>query len=264
MEGPITEQERVADSPLVAKVRHVRYHADTREVALPDGSWDLLFVRRASRPLMVIQTGQIAAPLAVDSRAGDEMLAIAFKPEVYMPRLPGRLTFSQGVACPVEADRSFWIGPERLEVPDFDNVEQLVAALARKGVLERDPVVSRALQGARQRLDERSIQRHFAEVTGLGLKAFQQIARAHEAARLLRDGLAASQVAAELAFSDQAHLTHSLKRFLGQTPRQIGSARQVHDEHRSGLVRAHGDGALVGTHDLAGDVQTQAEVAAGR
>jgi AraC-like DNA-binding protein len=211
----------MADSPLVAKVRRVRYITDAHEVALPDGSWDLLFVRRGDGPMMVIQTGQIAAPLDVHSQAGDEMLTIAFKPEVYMPRLPGRLTFSQGVVCPVEADRSFWIGPERFEVPSFDNVEHLVAALARKGVLERDPVVSRALQGAHQRLDERSIQRHFADVTGLGLKAFQQIARAHEAAQLLRDGQAAAQVAAELAFTDQAHLTHSLKRFLGQTPRQI-------------------------------------------
>lgn len=220
-QGTIAEEERAADSPLVAKVRRVFYRGDAREVALPDGSWDLLFVRRGGGPLMVIQTGQIAAPVTVDSRAGDEMLTIAFQPEVYMPRLPGRLTFNQGLPCPVEADRRFWIGPERFEVPSFDNVEAFVGALARKGLLERDPVVSRALQGVRQRLDERSIQRHFAEVTGLGLKAFQQIARAHEAARLLRLGQAASQVAAALEFTDQAHLTHSLKRFLGQTPRQI-------------------------------------------
>lgn len=224
-QGSIAEEERLADSPLVAKIRHVRYHADTREMALPDGSWDLLFLRRGGGPLMVVQTGQIAAPLAVDSRAGDEMLTIAFKPEVYMPRLPGHQTFNLGVPRPVECDRSFWVDGERFEVPTFDNVEQLVAALARKGLLERDPVVSRALQGAQQRLDPRSIQRHFAEITGLGLKAFQQIARAHEAAQLLRGGESASQVAAELGFSDQAHLTHSLKRFLGQTPRQI--ARQT-------------------------------------
>ena len=224
MEGPIVEEERAADSPLVAKVRRARYTANACETALPDGSWDLLFLRRRSGPLVAIQTGQIAAPLAVESLAGDEMLTIAFKPEVYMPRLPGCMTFNQGVARPVEQDRAFWIDAERFEVPSFENVEHLVAALARKGLLERDPVVARALQGARQRLDERSIQRHFAEVTGLGLKAFQQIARAHEAARLLRQGQSASQVAAELDFSDQAHLTHSLKRFLGRTPRQIAGA----------------------------------------
>lgn len=220
-QGTIAEDERPADSPLVAKVRRARYATDSRETALPDGSWDLLFVRRANGPLVVVQTGQIAAPVIVDSRAGDEILNIAFKPEVYMPRMPGRRTFGQGVVLQVEADRSFRLEGERFEIPDFDNAEQLVAALARKGLLERDPVVARALQGARQRLDERSIQRHFAEVTGLGLKAFQQIARAQAAAGLLRQGQAAAQVAAELQFSDQAHLTHSLKRFLGQTPREI-------------------------------------------
>ena len=144
-EGPIVEQERAADSPLVVKVRRARYTTNAR----------------------------------------------------------------------------FWIDAEHFEVPSYDNVEHFVAALSRKGLLECDPVVGRALHGARQRLDERSIQRRFAEVTGLGLKAFQQIARAHEAVRLLRAEWSPAQVAAELGFTDQAHLTHSLKRFLGMTPRQI-------------------------------------------
>jgi AraC-like DNA-binding protein len=223
-EGPIVEDERMADSPLVASIRRVQYRARTRETVLPDGSWDLLFMRQAGGPMSAVQTGQIVAPLAVDHEAGDEMLVVAFKPEVYMPRLPGHKTFQLGVARPVERDHRFWIDAERLEVPGFDNVEHLVAAMARKGLLERDPVVALALQGARQRLDERSIQRHFAAVTGLSFKGFQQIARAREAARLLRLGLSPSQVAAELAFTDQSHLTHSLKRFLGQTPAQV--ARQ--------------------------------------
>lgn len=221
MEGPIAEEERPADSPLVAKVRRVRHLADNRETALPDGSWDLLFVRRGDGPVTVIQTGQITGPLTIDNRAGDEILSIAFKTDVYMPRLPGRLMVGQGVVCPVDREGRFRLGDERFEIPRFDNAEQLVAALARQGVLERDPVVLRAMQGARQRLDERSIQRHFAEVAGLGLKTLQQIARAHRAAELLRQGRTASQVAAELGFSDQAHMSHSLKRLLGKTPREI-------------------------------------------
>ncbi|OWQ47214.1 hypothetical protein CDL60_12650 [Roseateles noduli] len=221
MEGPIAEEERPADSPLVAKIRRVRHLADSQEITLPDGSWDLLFVRRGDGPVTVIQTGQITGPLAIDNRAGDEVLSIAFRTEVYMPRLPGRLMVGQGVVCPTDRQGRFHIGEERFEIPRFDNAEQLVAALARQGVLERDPVVLRAMQGARQRLDERSIQRHFAEVAGLGLKTLQQIARAHQAAALLRQGKTASQVAVELGFSDQAHMSHSLKRLLGRTPREI-------------------------------------------
>lgn len=225
VEGSIVEDERASDSPLVASIRRVRYGGDVTEVVLPDGAWDLLFMRRAGGPLIAVQTGQIVAPLPVHHVAGDEMLVLAFKPEVYMPSLPGHRTYRRGVARPVEHDRRFWIDAERLELPSFDNAEHLVAAMARKGLLERDPVVARALQGARQRLDERSVQRHFAAVTGLSLKGFQQIARAREAARLLLSGQSPSQVAAALAFTDQSHLTHSLKRFLGQTPGQL--ARQA-------------------------------------
>lgn len=224
VEGSIVEEERAADSPLVASIRRVRYVRDLTEVVLPDGTWDLLFMRLAGGPVIAVQTGQIVAPLPVHHAAGDEMLVLAFKPEVYMPRLPGHQTFQRGVARPVEHERRFWIDSERLELPSFDNAEHLVAAMAHKGLLERDPVVVRALQGARQRLDERSVQRHFAAVTGLSLKGFQQIARAREAARLLAAGQPPSQVAAALAFTDQSHLTHSLKRFLGQTPGRL--ARQ--------------------------------------
>jgi AraC-like DNA-binding protein len=229
LEGSIVEDERASDSPLVASIRRVRFTADVTETVLPDGSWDLLFMRHAGGPLIAVQTGQIVAPLPVHHVAGDEMLVLAFKPEVYMPRLPGHQTFQRGVARPVERDRRFWIDAERLELPSFDNAEQLVAAMARKGLLERDPVVARALHGARQRLDERSVQRHFAEVTGLSFKGFQQIARAREAARLLLAGQPPSDVAAALGFTDQSHLTHSLKRFLGQTPGQLarqGAARR--------------------------------------
>jgi len=79
-QGLIVEEERLADSSLVAKVRRARYTADAREMALPDGSWDLLFLRRGDGPLVAVQTGQIAEPLAVDGHAGDEILTIAFKP----------------------------------------------------------------------------------------------------------------------------------------------------------------------------------------
>ena len=173
VEGSIVEDERASDSPLVASIRRVRYTGDVTEVVLPDGSWDLLFMRHAGGPLIAVQTGQIVAPLPVHHVAGDEMLVLAFKPEVYMPSLPGHRTYQRGVARPVEHDRRFWIDAERLELPSFDNAEHLVAAMARKGLLERDPVVARALQGARQRLDERSVQRHFAAVTGLSFKGFQ-------------------------------------------------------------------------------------------
>ncbi len=228
------EEIRQADSPFVVSVRHALYRGAVREIVTPDGSWDLLFMRHGDSPWRVIQTGQIAAPVEVASEAGDEMLSIAFKPEVYMLRTPGRMTFNQGLGRPVEGKCDFRIDNERFEIPDFESTEQLVAALVRKGVLERDPVVALALRGAPQRLEERSIQRHFADVTGMSLKTFQLIERAQAAAQLLRENHSPSQVAAALGFTDQAHLTHSLKRTLGVTPGQIPKT----GEHRDRSVES--------------------------
>ena len=141
-----------------------------------------------------------------------------------MPQLPGRMTAHQGVVRPLAGRHSFWSGQERLEVPSFDNAEQFVRQLAARGLIERDRVVRRALDGALQRLDERTTQRHFADVTGLSAKTFQQVLRAGDAVKRLEAGEAPAAVAADLGFTDQAHLTNSLKRIMGRTPGQIAQA----------------------------------------
>jgi Helix-turn-helix domain len=253
--GPQVE-EREADSPLVAKVRRVRFVSDSPAFVVPDGNWDLLFVRSSGGQSVALQSGQIAAPLCEGGWRGTEVLAVSFRTEVYMPRWPANRTTTssmgpasagaarlrldsegtvmstsrkleqlmfamKGMARPIEGDRRFWVGPEQLEIPSFENAEQLAAAMARRGLLEKDRVVARALRGVRQRLDERTIQRHFAAVVGMTFKGIRQIERVHEAAKLLRLGQPAAQVAAELGFTDQAHLSHSVKRVLGLTPRQV-------------------------------------------
>jgi Helix-turn-helix domain len=246
--GPEIE-ERESDSPLVAKVRRVRFVSDAPALVVPDGNWDLLFVRSPEGPSVAFQSGQISAPVSEGGWRGTEVLAVSFRTEVYMPRWtirrarPGALRFDSdgsgmasalkleqlmlgmnGMARPIEGDRRFWVGPERLEIPRFESAEQLVAAMAQRGLLEKDRVVARALRGVRQRLDERTIQRHFATVAGISFKGIRQIERVHRAASLLRLGQPAAQVAAELGFTDQAHLSHSVKRLLGLTPRQIAAS----------------------------------------
>lgn len=251
-------EEREADSPLVAKVRLARFFSNAPTLVVPDGNWDLLFVRPANGPMVAVRSGQIASPLSETGWRETEVLAISFRPEVYMPRSPakglmapdclpaglgenvarsdfeglgapaaaklGRLIHGMnGALHPAERDRRFWVGPERLEIPTFENAEQLVAAMVRRGLLEEDHVVARAMRGVRQRIDERTIQRHFAAVAGISYKRIRQIERAHQAARLLRQAQPAVRVAAELGYSDQAHLSRSLKRFLGMTPRQIAA-----------------------------------------
>jgi AraC-like DNA-binding protein len=52
-------------------------------------------------------------------------------------------------------------------------------------------------------------------------KTIQQIERARSAVSLLERGTPISNTAFELGYFDQAHLSNSLKRFMGRTPAQI-------------------------------------------
>jgi AraC-like DNA-binding protein len=67
----------------------------------------------------------------------------------------------------------------------------------------------------------RSLQYRFLQATGLPHKTVQQIERACSAVSLLEQGTPIVDTASELGYFDQAHLTHSLKRFIGKTPAQI-------------------------------------------
>jgi AraC-like DNA-binding protein len=62
-------------------------------------------------------------------------------------------------------------------------------------------------------------------VTGLTRGTIRQIARARQATLLLRQGISIADATYEAGYYDQAHLTRSLKRFVGLTPSQIISAQ---------------------------------------
>jgi len=70
-------------------------------------------------------------------------------------------------------------------------------------------------------LSLRSVQRHFLRSTGVTYATFRQIERARYATILLREGVSILDVVSRLGYFDQAHLTRSLKRFIGETPAKI-------------------------------------------
>jgi methylphosphotriester-DNA--protein-cysteine methyltransferase len=59
------------------------------------------------------------------------------------------------------------------------------------------------------------------QTAGLTHQTIQQIERARSAVPLLEQGTPVLDTAFELGYFDQAHLTNSLKRFIGKTPAQI-------------------------------------------
>jgi hypothetical protein len=209
--------ERRSDSPFVERITLVTYDAPTREWSTPDGCWDIVVLRRAAQTT-VLHTGLISRPVLLENGAGDSYLAISFKPGVFATRAPGIQMVDRGVVCPLVSARTFAMDGERLEVPTFENAEGLVARLASRGMLTRDDLVEGAARGSPRAISRRSMQRHFLLAIGMTPKQFDQIKRACSAVELLRQGMAPAAVAVEAGYSDQSHLTRSLKVIMGQTP----------------------------------------------
>jgi len=213
-------QERPSDSPLVARITRVTYQSDWRGWTTPDGCWDLI-VRKVAGRVQVLQTGVITRPVALAYAAGDEYLSISFKPGVFMPSAPGQRMVDRGLERPTPSARSFWLDQEQLEVPTFDNAEGLVSRLVRRGLLERDEIVEGVVERHPRAITPRSVQRHFLSALGVTAKRLEQIQRACRAVDLLEQGRRAVDVALELGYSDQAHLTRALKAIMGRTPGEI-------------------------------------------
>lgn len=211
---------RASDSPFIERITHVRFEGDWRGVTTPDGCWDIV-VRRVAGRLEILQTGIITRPVDLAYGAGDEYLSISFKPGVFMPRLPGKRMVDRALARPTPSPRTFWVEHDELEIPTFENAEGMVERLVRRQLIARDEIVEGVVEGRPRAIHPRSVQRHFLEAMGLTAKGLEQIQRASRAVQLLAAGRRAADVAGELGYSDQSHLTRSLKAIMGTTPGQI-------------------------------------------
>jgi len=121
-------ENRILRSPFVVRVTRVICRAKRRNLVEPDGTWDFIF-RDCITGAGVLQTGQIDPPVELDCEAGDTYFSIAFKPEVFMPKLPGSAMVRRAIFHSLASRKAVWVCGERLEIPTFDNVEQFVARL---------------------------------------------------------------------------------------------------------------------------------------
>ncbi|HEX4713930.1 MAG TPA: helix-turn-helix domain-containing protein, partial [Ktedonobacteraceae bacterium] len=113
------------------------------------------------------------------------------------------------------------------QFPDYDNADTFIDRLVREGLLLREPIVGEALQGHLKDLSLRSVQRRFLQAAGVTQSMARQIERARYATLLLQQGVSILDTLHEAGYFDQAHLTRSLKYFIGQTPAQIMGKSQA-------------------------------------
>jgi hypothetical protein len=216
--------ERASDSPFIERVW--RCHSDCAGIFLSVASshWEMVVTRLQGKSVVTLR-GPETKPTEVLCPANGEWLAIRFKVGTFMPQLPAqRLVNSFGVNLPQLSKRSFLLDGGKWEFPTFDNAESFVKRLVNKGLVACDQEVTAALRGEPATISTRSAQRRFLQVTGMTHNNMRQIERARYAVNLLREGTPIADVVWQCGFYDHAHLTRSLRQWIGITPTEINRA----------------------------------------
>ncbi|MBF2085645.1 helix-turn-helix domain-containing protein [Thermoleptolyngbya sp. C42_A2020_037] len=218
---------RSANSSFVEMLWHTHSdHADTF-TSVAASNWEMV-IATVNGETRITARGPETKASQADSPAASEFFGITFKLGTFMPHLPVKtLVDRQDMTLPEASSNSFWLYGSAWELPTFDNADVFIDRLIRQGILVRDPVVEATIQGHMPDLSIRSLQNHFLQATGLTYKTIQQIERAHTAVSLLEQGTPIFDTTFELGYFDQAHLTNSLKRFIGKTPAQIAQKSVV-------------------------------------
>jgi len=214
-------EDRDSDHPFVEKVWCCYSERADRFLSVAANNFEIVLTQLKGKRFLTLRGPETSATTLQCPGEG-EWVAVRFKAATFMPRfLPGSLRDHNDVTLPPATGRSFWLNGSAVEYPDFDNAEAFVRRLVNSGGLVRDPVASDTLLRRPSELSLRSAQRHFLRSTGVTYATFRQIERARHAANLLREGVSILDVVSSLDYFDQAHLTRSLKRFIGETPTQI-------------------------------------------
>jgi len=244
----IAFEERLSDSPYIENVIRGRTLKRDAPIRPATSHWHMVFVnyRGVMRSLMV-------GPCSTSGRAfwdeGAELLWIRFKLGTFMPHLPVKRYLDLETEMP-EATGKFWLKGSAWQIPDFENADTFVERLVRDEILVSDPIVRATLD---DQLPEdtslRTVRHRFLQATGVTQGHIRQMKRAEQAQALLARGTSILDVVEEAGYFDQAHLTRSLKLFIGFTPAQIvrmnapachsvqdsDPALDYHDEHTSVL-----------------------------
>lgn len=222
----ITFEDRPSDSPFVDRVwRSYSQQAGVFH-SIAACHWDMVVTRLGGRTILTVRGPETKATMA-ELPADGEWFGVRFKVGTFMPLMRcGDLRDRHDVNLPNATRRSFWLKGSAWEFPTFENAETFVRRLVRAGLIAVDPTVEGVIRGELRDVTTRTEQRRVLQVTGLTRGAIHQIVRARRAALLLRRGIPILDVVWQAGYYDQAHLTRSLRRFIGLTPARIARGEE--------------------------------------
>ena len=218
------DNDRASDSPLIERVWSCHSTRAGTFVSIASCHWEMVISRLEGQSIVTVR-GPETKPTEVPCPANGEWLAIRFKAGTFMPQLPvSRLMNSLGVNLPQVSKRRFLLDGRKWEFPTFENAESFVNRLVDRGLVTCDPEITAALMGEPATFSTRSAQRRFLRVVGMTHTSLRQIERARFAVNLLREGVPIADVVWQCGFFDHAHLTRSLRQWIGITPTKITCA----------------------------------------
>lgn len=213
-------EQRASDSPYVETVMHGRTAGNGTTIRPAECHWHMVLVKHQGKTRMRV-VGPWTTTDVLPFTEGVELLWIKLKIGAFMPHLPTIKLLNTEIPLPDATGHSFWLHGTTWQFPDFQNADSFVSRLVREEVLAWDSVVDTVLRQQQPLLSPRTVRHRFLRATGLSHNQIHQVTRAQRAEGLLRHGTSILDTVEAVGYSDQSHLTRSLKHWIGYTPAQI-------------------------------------------
>lgn len=194
----------------------------TSRTVLADPCISIIFVH-GSGSSEVILRGPETRPREELLIPGYTWTAIRLQPGVQVKNFPVQRYTNSFLTLSADSNAWFQFEGTNLQFPNFDTAEPLIEHMQNLGYISGRAVDSQHYpkQGI-----SKSYSRLVKRTTGLSPYKLRQLQRIHQALQLLKQGVPATTVAADLGFVDQAHLTRAAKQFLGHTPKELPNLPQ--------------------------------------
>lgn len=221
-----TYEEKQAASRYADVIWRTEDMTDGMYLAAADGCWDMIFTTTAEGKTTVRLSGPSSTTTEVHYKKGNRNFGMRFKQGVFLTHIPVSDAIDVTEYLPMPDNDSFLLGGLRWRLPTFETIDAFIADLESAGLLSEDAMVRSVLEGVKLGASPRSIQRRFHAAVGLTPAYIAQIERAWRAVDMLQKGMPIADVAQEVGYADQAHMTRQLKRVTGYTPRQTAVRRE--------------------------------------
>ena len=213
-------EERRSDLPFVERIWMTQSECASSFTSISTVFWSMVISKWRGHITISLHGPETGATCKEFPTEG-EWFGIAFKLGTFVPQISPSALIDGNIVLPGTSGRSFSLGHSAWQFPNYENADTFVDQLVRAGVLVHDPLLNVVHQGHSQSLSLRMVQYRVLRSTGLSQRTIRQIERARYAATLLKQGVSIFDTVYEAGYSDQPHLTRSLKRFIGHTPAAI-------------------------------------------